>query len=91
MQQMQLNLDAPKASELFQYDSQNYSLYLRIAAGGITNAEIVKELGIFSYTRRISDLREKLHPRLFDIKAERIQKSLYRYTLVKILNQQAAA
>lgn len=81
MDQAALNFERPPAIELFNAGTQPYRLYNRLLRGSVTNSEIVDDMRIFSYTRRISDLREKLAPYLIDVKAERVNDGLFIYTL----------
>jgi hypothetical protein len=87
--QTKLNLTYPLPSDLFKRGSQNYRLYERMLAAPITNEEIADKEGLHirSHTRRISDLREKLKPRSFDVKAERVSNTgLYSYRLIPYAN-----
>jgi hypothetical protein len=81
MNQTAINFNKPQPHELFKAGTQDERLYSRLLVAPITNAEIVDELRIFSYTRRVSDLREKLKPYLMDVKAERVRNGLFIYTL----------
>jgi hypothetical protein len=79
--QVGLNLSYPLASALFAYDTQCHRLYERLLEGPITNAEIVRGLGIFNSTGRISDIRAALKPYCVDVVARRIQRGLFEYRL----------
>ena len=67
MTQTDLNFSLPSLAELFPTDCQDRRLYQRLLEGGITNAEMRDELRLLSYTRRLSDLREKLKPHGYTI------------------------
>ncbi len=85
MEQQTFNYNPPpRPHELFKSGSQDYRLYERLLVAPVTNSEIIDKLRIFSYTRRISDLREKLKPYLLDIKANRIKDSLFEYEIKKV-------
>ena len=62
MTQTAFNFDLPPVHELFPTDCQDRRLFERFLLGGITNYEMRDDLKLLSYTRRISDLREKLKP-----------------------------
>lgn len=59
----------PRPGAFFRYGSQNYQVYERLLAGGITSAEMQK-LNIMCHTKRISDVREKLNPFGYDVVCE---------------------
>ena len=75
--QAELNFTLPRPADLFKPGTQDYRLYERLLAGTITNAQIIDELRIFSYTRRLSDLREKG----INVKATRVRESLFKYEI----------
>ena len=79
--QVGFNLSYPLASALFAYDTQCRRLYERLLEGPVTNAEIVRGLGIFNSTGRVSDLRKALLPYGVDVVAKRIQRGLFEYRL----------
>jgi hypothetical protein len=81
MTQTTLTFNKPQPHELFKKGSQDFRIYERLLVAPLTNAEIIDELRVFSYTRRISDLREKLKPYLMDVKATRIREGLFEYKL----------
>jgi Helix-turn-helix domain len=62
----------------FKPGSQAYRLFELLQHGPATNAEIIKDLNIFNYTGRISDLREKG----INVVARNIRKGLWEYTIV---------
>ena len=68
--QQQLPFERPRPEQLFKPGSQNDRLYRRLLQGPVTNSEIVRDMGIFNSTGRISDIRGKIRPHLMDIKAE---------------------
>ena len=57
---------------------QVYRLLNRLLQGTVTSAEIIKEMDIFNYTGRLSDIRKKG----FQVKAQRIEGSLFEYRLL---------
>jgi 1,2-phenylacetyl-CoA epoxidase catalytic subunit len=75
--QAELNFSLPRPVDLFKPGTQDYRLYERLLAAPITNAQIIDELRIFSYTRRLSDLREKG----INVKATRVRESLFKYEI----------
>jgi len=81
MTQQELFHPRPAPDKLFSPGTQSYQLYERLLAGEVTNSEIVRQMGIFNSTGRISDIRAKLKPYLMDIEASRIDKGLFKYTL----------
>jgi hypothetical protein len=81
MMQTELMFSMPRPGDLFTAGSQNYRLYERLLMGSVTNAEIVRDMGIFNSTGRASDIRKVLRPHLMDIKATRIHDGLFEYTL----------
>ena len=78
------NAMRPRPNDLFKPGSQNWRLYRRLLKGPTTNAEIVRDMGIFNSTGRASDVRKKLRPYLIDVKAERAQfgNGVFIYSLV---------
>ena len=81
MTQQELFNPRPAPGKLFSPGSQKYFLYERLLRGEVTNAEMVRQMGIFNNTARISELREVLKPYLMDIEASRINKGLFSYKL----------
>jgi len=75
--QTEMIFNLPRPADLFKPGTQDYRLYERLLAAPITNAQIIDDLRIFSYTRRLSDLREKG----INIKTTRIKKSLFQYEI----------
>jgi len=75
------NAIRPRPDALFRQGTQNERLYRRLLEGPVTNAEIVREMGIFNSTGRASDVREALKPYLMDVEARRIDKGLWQYRL----------
>ena len=71
----------PRPDELFTPGSQNHRIYKRLLDGPTTNAEIVREMGIFNSTGRLSEVREAVRPFLMDVEARRIDKGLWQYQL----------
>jgi len=63
MIQGEINFGLPRPADLFPSpDNQARRLYERMLYGPISNAEMRDQLRLLSYTRRLSDLREKLAP-----------------------------
>ena len=91
MEQLAINFNYPAPGELFHYGTQDYILYERLMAGGITNVEMVDELRIFAYTRRICDIKEALFKFNLGIKKERVRGKVYLYKLVKLNEMVGAA
>jgi len=56
-------------------------IYSRLLEGELTNAEIVRGIGCFNSTGRVSDLRAKLKPYLVEIEARQVKKGLFSYRL----------
>ena len=73
----------PRPGDLFSSESQNYRLYERMICGPISNAEMRDQLRLLSYTRRLSDLREKLFPHGWTIKKEHAGNGVFVYSLIK--------
>ena len=71
----------PRPDALFKSGTQNERLYRRLLEGPVTNAEIIREMGIFNSTGRSSDVRKALKPYLMDVEARRIYKGLWQYRL----------
>jgi hypothetical protein len=81
MSQLNLNFTAPSPDEIFPGDNQDRRLYQRLLQGGLTNAQMRDELRLLSYTRRLSDLREKLAPHGMTINKKHLGKGVYQYQL----------
>lgn len=71
----------PRPDDLFSSDCQDYRLYERLTRGAISNAEMRDELRLLSYTRRLSDLREKLHPLGWTISKQHAGNGVFVYSL----------
>jgi len=72
----------PTAKELgLRPGSQTCRLYERLLEGAVTNAEIVRAMGIFNSTGRVSDLRERLRPFLMDVYSRPVKVGLWEYQL----------
>jgi hypothetical protein len=65
----------------FKPDSQNYRLYERLKDGPVTNAEIVRDHGIFNSTGRASEVREFLAPFGIKLHCVRLHDGLFEYRL----------
>ena len=81
MEQHILNFTAPTPGELFTGENQDRRLYERLLTGAITNAEMRDELRLLSYTRRLSDLREKLAPFGMTVKKKHLGNGVFEYSL----------
>jgi hypothetical protein len=84
MTQGELNFEAPAPGDLFAYDTQNYKIYAALRSGGIQNVEIVEQLGVYAYTRRISDIRDALKPHNLTVKKINLRGHIFLYILRKI-------
>lgn len=80
MNQASLNFDYPEAN-LFPYGSQQRNLYEALTCGPVTNAEMRDQLRLLSYTRRLSDIREKLFPHGLTIRKEHQGNGVFVYSL----------
>jgi len=83
--QTELSFNKPQPHELFKKTgAQACRIYERLLVAPLTNAEIYDPRGmnIPCYSRRISDIREKLKPYLMDVKATRIREGLFIYKLI---------
>jgi hypothetical protein len=83
MTQTQLSFSKPTPAELGLKPGSHADLIYRrlVDDGAITNAEIVRGIGCFNSTGRVSDLRAKLKPFLLDIEARRVDKGLFSYRI----------
>jgi hypothetical protein len=82
--QPELNFNPlPRPAELFPSDNQDRRLYRRMLCGPVTNAQMRDELRLLSYTRRLTDLREKLHPHGVTIKKKHQGDGVFSYRLEK--------
>lgn len=59
----------PRPGAFFRYNSQNYRIYEKLLAGGITSAEMRRDF-IMSHTKRISDIRERLIVFGYDVECQ---------------------
>ena len=57
---------------------QLHKLFNRLLEGPVTNNEIIKELNIFNYTGRLSDIRKAGYM----VEAKRVYRGLYKYILI---------
>lgn len=72
----------PRPEEL-RMTPQDKRLYERLVRGPVTNAQMRDELRLLSYTRRLSDIREKL-PDGWTIKKEHHGGGVFVYSLTRI-------
>ena len=69
----------------FRLGSQNYRLYERLKEGEVTNAEIVRSMGIFNSTGRIDNIRKRLHGTGWEVKARPVNDNgMWVYSLRRI-------
>lgn len=73
----------PEASRYFRWGTQARRLYDRLACGPATAAEIVRELHIYSYQKKISEIRQALDGTGVTVKARPIngRRNLWEYRL----------
>lgn len=50
----------PEASRYFRWGTQTRRIYDRLACGPITSEEIVRDLHVYSYHKKISEIRRAL-------------------------------
>jgi hypothetical protein len=82
MTQTSMSFDRPSPKDLgFKPGSQNDRLYRRLLLGPATNAEVVREMGIFNSTGRCADIRRALRPHLMDVAAREIGGGLWEYRI----------
>lgn len=73
----------PEASQYFRWGTQTRRLYDRLSCGPATAAEIVHELRIYNYQKRISEIRCAIDGTGVTVKARPIngRKNLWEYRL----------
>ena len=71
----------PRPEEIFPTDCQDRRLFERMILGPVSNAQMRDELRLLSYTRRLSDIREKLYPHGLTIKKEHHGNGVFVYSL----------
>ena len=81
LEQAAFNFQAPRPDEIFPGDNQDRRLYQRLLEGAITNAEMRDQLRLLSYTRRLSDLRERLAPHGMTITKKHLGDGVFQYSL----------
>ena len=82
MNQPSLNFNPlPRPEEIFPADNQDRRLFERMLLGPVSNAQMRDELRLLSYTRRLSDIREKLTPHGFTIKKEHQGDGVFIYSI----------
>ena len=90
MMQTALNFNPlPRPEEIFPADNQDRRLFERMILGPVSNAQMRDELRLLSYTRRLSDLREKLFPYGLIIRKEHHGNGVFVYSIER--HQEAAA
>ena len=85
MNQSELYFSYPTPEELsLKPGTQCRILYERLLVGPVDNGEILFKLRIGNHTGRLSDLRAKLRPYLYDIKAtpDQMDRSKVMYRVV---------
>lgn len=82
MMQASINFNPiPRPEEIFPAQNQDRRLYERMLLGPVSNAQMRDELRLLSYTRRLSDIREKLFPHGFTIRKEYQGNGVFVYSL----------
>jgi len=82
MTQPELNFNPlPRPAALWPSDCQDRRLLERLIEGPVSNAQMRDDLRLLSYTRRLSDLREKLEPLGWTVKKEHQGNGVFIYTL----------
>ena len=82
MMQTALNFNPlPRPEEIFPAQNQDRRLYERMLLGPVSNAQMRDELRLLSYTRRLSDIREKLTPHGLTIRKEHQGNGVFVYSL----------
>jgi len=84
MNQEELQFDAPRLprpEEIFPTHCQDRRLLERLILGPVSNAQMRDELRLLSYTRRLSDLREKLSPHGLQIRKQHEGNGVFVYSL----------
>ena len=90
MNQPSLNFyPLPRPEELFPAQNQDRRLFERMILGPVSNVQMRDELRLLSYTRRLSDLREKLFPYGLIIRKEHHGNGVFVYSIER--HQEAAA
>jgi hypothetical protein len=86
MNQTDLHFDTPLPDQLFRRGSQNFQLYSELLKGPVTNEHIVRRMGIFNSTGRVSDIRKKIRPYMMDVCASAIgDGGLYVYNIKGVM------
>jgi hypothetical protein len=86
MTQPELNFNPlPKPEGLFDYGTQNRTIYKLLYHGGANAVEIAKASGSLTHSRRISDIREALAPSGWTVMSKRLTgKRIYFYWLAEV-------
>ena len=90
MMQASINFNPiPRPEEIFPAQNQDRRLYERMLLGPVSNAQMRDELRLLSYTRRLSDIREKITQHGFTIRKEYQGNGVFVYSLER--QREAAA
>ena len=82
MMQASINFNPiPRPEEIFPAQNQDRRLYERMLLGPVSNAQMRDELRLLSYTRRLSDIREKITPHGLTIRKEHQGNGVFVYSL----------
>lgn len=73
----------PIASQYFRWGTQSRKLYERLTCGPVTGSEIVRELKIYQYHKKISEIRSRISGTGVTVKARPIngRRKLQEYRL----------
>ncbi|MDD4092962.1 MAG: hypothetical protein PHQ63_10395 [Smithellaceae bacterium] len=82
MMQASINFNPiPRPEEIFPAQNQDRRLYERMLLGPVSNAQMRDELRLLSYTRRLSDIREKITQHGLTIRKEHQGNGVFVYSL----------
>jgi hypothetical protein len=82
MTQTALSFDAPIfPPNPYKPDTQKHRLYESLKSGPISNSHVVRDLGIFNSTGRLSEIREYLMLHGIHLNCRRIKDGLYEYSV----------
>lgn len=65
----------------FREGSQNDRVYKRLQAAPVKNSEIIREMGIFNSTGRVSDIRKALESHGLTVQARPIGGGVFEYRI----------